>query len=70
MRHMIPMNTVDITSGEINAEVIARIATCVAYEIPTEEIVRRITPTETCPSRWVAFMANSIRAGRYIPEER
>lgn len=57
---------VSVRGPEINREVILRIATCVAYELSTEEIVRRIAATPTCPARWIAFMANAIRAGRYI----
>jgi hypothetical protein len=59
------LDTVSVRGPEINLEVIKRIATCVAYEIQTEEIVRRIAETETCPHRWVRFMADAIRDGRY-----
>jgi hypothetical protein len=57
--------TVSVRGPEINREVIERIATMVAYELSTQEIVRQIMSTPTCPSRWVAFMANAIRDGRY-----
>lgn len=58
--------TPNVRGPEINREVIERIATMVAYELSTQEIVRQIMPTPTCPSRWIAFMANAIRDGRYI----
>ena len=58
---------VSVIGPEINREVIERIATMVAYELPTREIVRQIMATPTCPSRWIAFIANAIRDGRYTP---
>lgn len=67
MRIQLPLDSVSVRGPEINREVIERIATCVAYELSTEEIVRRIVPSPTCPSRWIAFMANAIRDGRYTP---
>jgi hypothetical protein len=50
---------------EINAVVIDRIATLVAYECSDDEIVGRIESTPTTPTRWVTFMARAIRDGRY-----
>ena len=57
-------NRVNVTGSEINGAVIARIRTAVAYECSTDEIVDMIGATSTCPTRWVAFMAEAIRSGR------
>ena len=59
----IPMNTTTVKGGEINVETIDRIRTMVSYEVSVEEIVETIPETPVVSSRWVAFVARSIRDG-------
>lgn len=54
-----------VNGAEINAPVIARIATLVGFGLPVEEIVARIGETPATPARWIAFMARAIEAGTY-----
>ena len=56
---------INVNGAEINAPIIARIATLVGFGVAVEEIVARVGETPATPARWIRFMARAIEAGTY-----
>jgi len=54
-----------VNGAEINAPIIARIATLVGFGVEVDEIVARVGETPATPARWIRFMAKAIEAGTY-----